>query len=252
MKNEEIYNIFDTAAILGRPPAICINDKSGTAGLTHWLNQRLGLAGDKALDKRHPGIMKMSKAVAREYDRGRSTNMSTRELENMARHYLPQCFISQFDRLKDRARDLAQEIIFDMIENSDIRSMDSARQEPLLEKWVTDIPFIQFIYITDASGVKTTRNVVSRHEKDKFANATNYGVGANFSDRIWYVRPMDDGKIHVTDFYTSRFTGALCITVSGPIRNTDDEIVGVLGLDIRFEDLAKMEADELGLADEDD
>jgi hypothetical protein len=131
-----------------------------------------------------------------------------------------------------------------MIENEAVRSMDPSRQEPLLEKWVTDIPYIQFIYVTDANGVKTTRNVVSRHEKAKFAGATSHDVGANFSDRIWYVAPMFDGKVHVTDFYTSRFTGALCITASGPIRNRDDEIIGVLGLDIRFEDLAKMESDE--------
>ena len=247
MKNEEIYNIFDTASILGRAPAIAINDKSGTAGLTLWLNQRLGLTGNQAMDKRHPGIVKMAKAVSREYELGRSTNMSNRELEHLARHYLPHCFISMFDRLKARARDLVHEIIFDMLENEDIRSMDPVRQEPLMEKWVTDIPYIQFIYVTDANGVKTTRNVVSRHEKAKFANATSHDVGANFSDRIWYVAPMGDGKIHVTDFYTSRFTGALCITASGPIRNREDEITGILGLDIRFEDLAKMENEELDL-----
>jgi citrate (Re)-synthase len=45
----------------------------------------------------------------------------------------------------------------------------------------------------------------------------------------------------VTDFYTSRYTGALCITVSAPITNEYEEIVGILGIDIRFEDLAKME-----------
>ncbi|MDR0882036.1 MAG: histone-lysine N-methyltransferase [Candidatus Adiutrix sp.] len=252
LKNEEIYNIFDTTAILGRPAAISINDKSGVAGLAHWLNQRLTLTGDNAIDKRHPGVIKMNKAVAREYERGRSTNMSNRELESLARRYLPQCFISQFDRLKAKARELAQDLIADMIENSDIRSMDPARQEPQMEQWVTEIPFIQFMYVTDAGGVKTTRNVVSLHEKAKFANVTIYGVGANLSDRIWYVRPMDDGKIHVTDFYTSRFTGALCITVSGPIRDNTDEIIGILGLDIRFEDLANMESEELNLTEADD
>jgi isopropylmalate/homocitrate/citramalate synthase len=252
MKNEEIYNIFDTAAILGRAPSISINDKSGSAGLAHWLNQRLALTGDRVLDKRHPGIMKMAKAVNREYEQGRITNISSRELENLARHHMPQYFISQFDRLKTRARLLVEEIIDDMLENEDIRSMDPGRQEPLMEKWVTDIPYIQFIYVTDASGVKTTRNVVSLHEKAKFANANNYVVGVDFSDRIWYTAPMGDGKIHVTDFYTSRFTGALCITASGPIRSQDDEIVGILGLDIRFEDLANMESDELDEEEEGD
>ncbi|MDR1045656.1 MAG: histone-lysine N-methyltransferase [Candidatus Adiutrix sp.] len=252
LKNEEIYNIFDTARILGRPPAIFINDKSGAAGVARWLNQRLNLTGEAGLDKRHPGVIKMTKAVAKEYAKGRSTNMSNRELESLARHYLPQCFVSQFDRLKARALELAQGLIGDMIENPDIRSMEPARQEPVMEQWVTEIPFIQLMYITDSQGVKTTRNVVSLHEKPQFQKITDYGVGAVLSDRIWYVRPMEDGKIHVTDFYTSRFTGALCITVSGPIRDNSDDIIGILGLDIRFEDLANMEAEEFKAPEDDE
>ncbi|MGL4208287.1 MAG: PDC sensor domain-containing protein, partial [Candidatus Adiutrix sp.] len=88
--------------------------------------------------------------------------------------------------------------------------------------------------------------------KAKFMNSTAMDVGTNLSDRIWYVKPIEDGKIYITDFYTSRFTGALCITVSGPIRNQSDEIIGILGLDIRFEDLAKMEAEDLGFAEDGD
>jgi hypothetical protein len=49
--------------------------------------------------------------------------------------------------------------------------------------------------------------------------------------------------VFVSDFYTSRFTGAVCITVSVPVFNASDEIQGILGMDIRFEALAKMEQD---------
>jgi hypothetical protein len=66
-------------------------------------------------------------------------------------------------------------------------------------------------------------------------------LDSDFSDRTWFIEPIKDGEIHVSEFYTSRITGALCITVSGPIRNDEDEIVGILGIDLRFEDLAKME-----------
>jgi hypothetical protein len=47
----------------------------------------------------------------------------------------------------------------------------------------------------------------------------------------------------VTDLYSSKITGALCITVSGLIRNETGEIKGILGLDIRFEDLTKSEGE---------
>lgn len=251
LKNEEIYNIFDTARLLGRPPAIAINDKSGMAGVAHWLNQRRKLTADEALDKRHPGVMKMHRAIEKEYIGGRITTMSSRELENMARHFLPQLFISQFDHLKARAKDLAHDLVAEMIENTEIRSMENERQELVMEKWVTDAPFIQFMYVTDAQGIKTTHNVVARNEKAKYLDSQSMRVGSDLSDRAWYIKPLDDGKIHVTDFYTSRFTGALCITASGPIRDNSDEIVGILGLDIRFEELANMEADELHLTEED-
>jgi hypothetical protein len=35
----------------------------------------------------------------------------------------------------------------------------------------------------------------------------------------------------------------VCITVSVPVFNASDEIQGILGMDIRFEALAKMEQD---------
>jgi hypothetical protein len=249
LKNEEIYNIFDTRLILNRPPSIAINDKSGTAGLTHWLNQRLHLTGGKLMDKRNPAVQKMYRQIQSEYENGRNTNMSTRELEKLARIHLPQCFESQFDRLKARARELAHDMMLSMIDNPVIRSMDPSKQETLLEKWVTTNPFIQFLYVTDNHGIKITRNVASTHEKKRFSGQQD--VGSNLSDRIWFVKPMEEGAVHVTDFYTSRFTGALCITVSGPIRDDEGQIAGVLGLDIRFEDLAKLDVDDVdGVADD--
>jgi hypothetical protein len=243
LKNEEIYNIFDTARILNRSPSISVNDKSGTAGLVHWLNQRLHLTGGQLLDKRNPAVVKMNRAIQEQYENGRLTNMSTRELERLARYHLPTRFDSQFDRLKARADDLCQDLILSMIGDPVIRSMVPGDQEKLMEKWVTTIPYVQFLYVTDSNGIKTTRNVASVSEKKRYAGQQD--VGSNLSDRIWYVKPMEDGQVHVTDFYTSRFTGALCVTVSGPILDAGNKIVGVLGLDIRFEDLAKMEVDAM-------
>ena len=63
---------------------------------------------------------------------------------------------------------------------------------------------------------------------------------------------MENSIIHVTDFYTSRFTEALCITVGDPIRDNSYDIIGNLSLDIRFEDLANMEAEEFKTADNED
>lgn len=38
LKNEEIYNIFDTEKFLGRPPVVAVSNTSGAAGIAHWIS----------------------------------------------------------------------------------------------------------------------------------------------------------------------------------------------------------------------
>ncbi|MDY6908377.1 MAG: cache domain-containing protein [Thermodesulfobacteriota bacterium] len=238
VKDEEIYNVFNTQKILKRPISIIITDKSGVASVAYWVNSRLRLPPESRLDKRHPGIVKIHKRIMEEYAKGRNTSISNEELERWSRRYLPEYFVSEFDRLKARAHSLAAHLVAEVVENEGIKSMDPELQEPVLQTLVDLNPFIQYIYITDSQGRKITRNITHIVDKAKYESAK---VGEDLSDRPWFVGPMKDGKVHVTDFYTSRYTSALCITVSAPIRNEMEEIVGVLGIDIRFEDLAKME-----------
>ncbi|MBP8645598.1 MAG: histone-lysine N-methyltransferase [Syntrophobacteraceae bacterium] len=240
VKHEEIYNIFNTERLLKRPVSIIITDKSGVAGVAYWVNTRLKLEGDRRLDKRHPGVVKIHKRVMREYEQGRNTSISNEELERWARRYLPEYFVSEFDRLKQKAYALAAHLVEEVVESEAVKSMDPVRQEAVLQTLLDLNPFIQYIYITDSQGIKITRNITHIVDKAKYENAR---VGEDLSDRPWFIEPMKDGRVHLTDFYTSRYTGALCITVSAPIRNELEEIVGILGIDMRFEDLAKMEAD---------
>jgi isopropylmalate/homocitrate/citramalate synthase len=244
VKNEEIYNIFDTQKLLKRPISITITDKSGVAGIAYWVNRRLRLDGERRLDKRHPGVLKIFKRVMSEYDKGRNTSISNDELERWSRRYLPEYFISEFDRIKQRAYALAAHLVEEVVESEMIRSLDPERQEPLLQTLLELNPFIQYIYVTDRQGRKITRNITHIVDKSKYEGAR---VGEELSDRPWFIEPMKDGKVYVTDVYSSRYTGALCITVSAPIRDATEEIAGILGIDIRFEDLAKMEQNgELG------
>ncbi len=238
LKNEEIYNIFNTEKILGRPVSVIISDKSGTAGIAHWINTSLGLTGDRMVGKRHPGVVKIYKKVMEQYEKGRVTSMSQEEMEALARRYLPELYTSEFDRLKDRAYELAYHLVEGLVELPQIRSMDPNTIEPILKKTLEERPYIQFMYVVNADGKKITRNITHLEDRAKYAE---FQLDGDFSARPWFIAPLKDGKIHVSDFYTSRITGALCITVSGPIYNEQDEIIGVLGVDMRFEDLAKME-----------
>ncbi len=240
VKHEEIYNIFDTRKLLNRPIKIIIADKSGVSSVAYWVNTRLRLEGERKLDKRHPGIVKIYKRVMTEYEVGRNTSISNEELERWARRYLPEMFVSEFDMLKQRAYGLAAHLVEEVVESDALKSMDPARQEPVLQTLLDLNPFIQYIYITDREGRKITRNITHIVDRAKYESAK---IGEELSDRPWFVGPLKDGKVHVTDFYTSRYTGALCITVSAPIRDESEDIVGILGIDMRFEDLAKMEKD---------
>ncbi len=243
LKNEEIYNIFDTTAILGRPVSVIISNTSGTAGIAHWINSHLGLKGSQQVDKRHPGIVKIYKQIMKQYEEGRVTSMSKVEMEGLARKYLPELFTSDFDRLKKRAHNLAFHLVEELVESPEIRCMKPERMEPLLKKVLEENPFIQFLYVVNSEGEKITHNITHIEDRSKYAS---FQLDSDFSGRPWFIAPLKDGKIHVTDFYTSRITNALCITVSGPIRNENEEIVGVLGIDIRFEDLAKMDGENNG------
>ncbi len=238
VKNEEIYNIFNTEKLLKRPIAIAITDKSGTAGISRWLNSHLGLAGEGSIDKKHPGVVGMHKEILRQYEAGRETSMSNEELEKLARKHLPVYFISEFDRIKFREKKYAFSLLELFLENPDIRSMQSEKQEVLLQELVEEYPFVSFAYVVDTNGDKVTRHITQITDRSKYDKNL---IDKNYSDRDWFINVVKTGKIHVSDIFTSKITGSLMITVSGPISDTNDTLVGVLGLDIRFEDVAKIE-----------
>ncbi len=240
LKNEEIYNPFDTAKILNRPITVTITDKSGKAGIVHWLNSRLNLEGERAVDKNHPGVGKINKRITEMYEAGRCTSISNEEIENMARKYLSELFVSEFDQLKQKADELAAHLAEDLAEREEIRSMVAKVMERVLQQALDNYPFIQFMYVTNLEGRKITRNITHIVDRAKYAEMK---LDEDLSNRSWFIEPIKSGKVFVSDFYTSRFTGALCITVSVPVRNEADEIQGILGMDIRFEALAKMEQD---------
>lgn len=89
MKDEEIYNIFDTKSILNRAASVCITNTSGLAGVAFWINGRYGLTGEKAVDKRSELVYKIKKWVDSEYASGRQTVISDNELEALVGRFAP-------------------------------------------------------------------------------------------------------------------------------------------------------------------
>lgn len=84
MKDEEIYNIFDTKEILGRDPGVSISKTSGAAGIAYWLNQhesileRLGISGK--ISKDHKIVECLKTWVDKLYADNRTTSLSNKEI----------------------------------------------------------------------------------------------------------------------------------------------------------------------------
>ncbi len=80
LKDEEIYNIFDTEKLLGRPVRVMIGEHSGTAGIAHWMNAFFRLKGDDEVDKRSEFVANIKLKVDDMFKNGRTTSLSDDEM----------------------------------------------------------------------------------------------------------------------------------------------------------------------------
>ena len=76
LKNEEIYNCFDTEKLLKRPVDVAITDKSGAAGIKHWIEARY----DIEIAKHDPRVEKIKNKIDTEYEADRISVISDQEM----------------------------------------------------------------------------------------------------------------------------------------------------------------------------
>ena len=81
LKNEEIYNIFNTDKLLNRPVKIAISNTSGTSGIAHWINTNFHLTGEACVNKSDPVVERVYEWVNDQYNDGRVTVITDEELE---------------------------------------------------------------------------------------------------------------------------------------------------------------------------
>ena len=81
MKDEEIYNIFDTGRILKSPPSVMISNTSGAAGVAVWLGRYL----KEEISKSDERVIKLKNWVDAQYAAGRVTIMTYNEMEEAAK-----------------------------------------------------------------------------------------------------------------------------------------------------------------------
>ena len=80
LKNEEIYNIFNTEKFLNRPAMVAVSNTSGLAGIAHWINSYYRLPDEKKLTKDMPLVSMVKEWVDKQYEEGRVTVITDNEL----------------------------------------------------------------------------------------------------------------------------------------------------------------------------
>jgi len=83
LKDEEIYNIFDTERILNRHVVVAVGSHSGLAGIAVWINKYFKLEEKRRINKRDPMVLKLKEYIDKEYAKGRVTSFSDEELESL-------------------------------------------------------------------------------------------------------------------------------------------------------------------------
>ena len=76
LKNEEIYSCFDTKKLLNRPVSVAITDKTGAAGIKHWIEARFRIE----IPKHNPRITKIKDRIDAEYLADRVSVISDEEM----------------------------------------------------------------------------------------------------------------------------------------------------------------------------
>lgn len=88
LKDEEIYNSFDTAKILGRPPLVAINNYSGIASIAYFINSYFNKKGEDKVAKNDPRLVPIKEWIDKEYENGRTTNITIEEMVEIINLFL--------------------------------------------------------------------------------------------------------------------------------------------------------------------
>ncbi len=88
LKDEEIYNSFNTGKILGRPPLVAINNYSGVASIAYFINSYFNKQGDDKLTKHDERLFPIKEWIDEEYENGRTTNITVQEMIEISNKYI--------------------------------------------------------------------------------------------------------------------------------------------------------------------
>jgi len=238
LKNQEIYNIFDTEKILNRKIRVTITDKSGMAGIARWINENVESICNNTIgpiSKRHPGVKKIYDWVMEQYTHGRTTGISPEELVAQAKHYIPSIFESDFILAKKAAEDIARKIAQKVALAPELHSLDNEVVPAFLDRIIHLEPSIQLMTITNLDGKRISQVHTQRGEKGLFRNLQT----KSFDQREWFKYAKKNKEPWLSDLFFSEFTHKLIITAAVPL-HMDNQLFALLDIDFKFDELVKL------------
>ena len=123
---------------------------------------------EEKVDKSHPAISKIYDIIIEHVRRGRVTAISDKEMMALVKRYMPELFISDWDRMKLIAREMAFKIVERFAETPDMKSGMPKTMENAMTEFLKRYPFIQYCYVADMEGKKVTENITDITERAKY------------------------------------------------------------------------------------
>ncbi|MBR4426524.1 MAG: cache domain-containing protein, partial [Spirochaetales bacterium] len=101
---------------------------------------------------------------------------------------------------------------------------------------VKNEPSIQLLDIIDLNGKQLVQVLTQRGDKKLFRPL----LSMDFREKEWFRSVVETGQPYWSDLTFSRFTGRLIMMFCEPIRDSNGNIVAVMDVDLKFDELTKM------------
>ncbi|WP_229980453.1 methyl-accepting chemotaxis protein [Clostridium aromativorans] len=124
------------------------------------------------------------------------------------------------DVVKSKCSDIIENIEKDLLSNRELLKLEQSLHKKILSEFLETHSNLEAIWTNYING------------KFIYSNPPN-GI-ANAGKRLWFRKAMEGSK-YISDVYISAINSNPCVTVSMPIRDLKDSIVGVIGADFKID-----------------
>ncbi len=123
----------------------------------------------------------------------------------------------------------AKQIIENATRTNEVKSMHRCTIENYLRELTHRYDIFELLYVTDENGIQVTENISKQDFKAAYNSS---GYGENWAEREWFRKVRENLKTYISDIYLSVATNSYCFTVSSPIFDEKNNLIGVLGADV--------------------